>query len=82
MKIVVAPDKFKESLTALQVATAIEAGFLDVFPDADVRKLPMADGGDGTVQAFIDATDARRVDVKVSWARRWTPSMRAAATSP
>ena len=56
MKIVIAPDSFKESLSALQVASAIEAGFREVFPDADYRKLPMADGGEGTVQALVDAT--------------------------
>lgn len=44
MKFVIAPDSFKESLTALEVATAIETGFKRVFPDADYVKLPMADG--------------------------------------
>ncbi|WP_204323006.1 glycerate kinase, partial [Streptococcus pneumoniae] len=43
MKFVIAPDSFKESLTALEVATAIETGFKRVFPDADYVKLPMAD---------------------------------------
>jgi len=62
MKIVIAPDSFKESLSALQVAAAIEAGFRAVFPDADYRKLPVADGGEGTVQAMIDATGGRRVE--------------------
>lgn len=61
MKIVIAPDSFKESLTALQVAGAIEAGFREVFPDADYVKVPVADGGEGTVQAMIDATGGRRV---------------------
>jgi glycerate kinase len=56
MKIVIAPDSFKESLSALQVASAIEAGFADVFPDAGFVKVPVADGGEGTVQALIDAT--------------------------
>jgi len=45
MRIVIAPDSYKESLTALEVATAIEAGFREVFPDADYLKLPLADGG-------------------------------------
>ena len=62
MKIVIAPDSFKESLSALQVAAAIEAGFRAVFPDADYRKLPVADGGEGTVRAMIDATGGRRVE--------------------
>ena len=62
MKIVISPDSFKESLSALQVAAAIEAGFRAVFPDAYYRKLPVADGGEGTVQAMIDATGGRRVE--------------------
>lgn len=52
MKIVIAPDSYKESLSALQVAQAIEDGFRQVFPAALYHKLPMADGGEGTVQAL------------------------------
>ena len=63
MKIVIAPDSFKESLSALQVAEAIEAGLREVFADADIVKLPVADGGEGTVQAMIDATGGRRVEL-------------------
>lgn len=66
MKIVIAPDSFKESLTALQVADAIEAGMRGVWPDAAYVKVPVADGGEGTVQAMIDATAGRRVDVRVT----------------
>jgi glycerate kinase len=66
MNIVIAPDSFKESLTALQVASEIEAGFREIFPDATYRKLPMADGGEGTVQAMVDATQGRRVDCGVT----------------
>ena len=66
MKIVIAPDSFKESLTALQVATAIEAGMREVWPDATYVKVPVADGGEGTVQALIDALDGRRVTVRVT----------------
>ncbi|KJR28056.1 glycerate kinase [Vibrio navarrensis] len=56
MKIVIAPDSYKESLTAMQVAIAIEKGFQQVLPDAQYIKLPMADGGEGTVQSLVDAT--------------------------
>lgn len=66
MKVVIAPDSFKESLSALQVAEAIEAGFREVFPEADIVKLPVADGGEGTVQAMIDATGGRRVGLEVT----------------
>jgi glycerate kinase len=56
MKIVVAPDSFKGSVTALQAAEAIERGLHRVFPDAEIEKLPMADGGEGTAQSLVDAT--------------------------
>lgn len=57
MKIIIAPDSYKESLTAMEVATAIEAGFRQVMPHAEYVKLPMADGGEGTVQSLIDASN-------------------------
>ena len=66
MKIVIAPDSYKENLTALEVATEIEAGFREVFPDAEYVKLPVADGGEGTVAAMVDATGGRRVEVVVT----------------
>jgi glycerate kinase len=66
MKIVIAPDSYKESLTALEVATEIEAGFRDVFPDADYIKLPMADGGEGTVAAMVAATGGKLVAMDVT----------------
>lgn len=66
MKIVIAPDSYKESLSALEVATQIELGFKEIFPDADYVKIPMADGGEGTVQAMIEATQGRRVAVNVT----------------
>ncbi|WP_174733431.1 glycerate kinase [Mesobacillus harenae] len=59
MKIVIAPDSFKESLTALEAAESIEIGFKSVFPDAEILKVPMADGGEGTVQSLVDATNGK-----------------------
>ncbi|MGX7394333.1 glycerate kinase [Carnobacterium mobile] len=59
MKIIIAPDSFKESLTALEAANAIEEGFKQVFPDAEYVKVPMADGGEGTVQSLVDATKGK-----------------------
>lgn len=55
MKIVIAPDSFKESLSAVQVAEAIAAGWRRVYPDADLCLCPMADGGEGTVDAVVAA---------------------------
>ncbi|MFW0766820.1 glycerate kinase [Trabulsiella odontotermitis] len=66
MKIVIAPDSYKESLSALAVATAIEQGFREIYPEAEYVKLPMADGGEGTVEVMITATQGRRVDVDVT----------------
>ncbi len=66
MKIVIAPDSWKESLTALEVANAIEDGFRQIFPDAEVIKIPMADGGEGTVEAMVAATQGRIVNLSVT----------------
>lgn len=64
MKVVVAPDKFRGSLSAPQAAQAIEDGLRRVQPDADVRRVPVADGGDGTVDAAVVA-GFRAVEVTV-----------------
>ncbi len=66
MKIIIAPDSFKESLTAMEVANAIETGFKQVFADAQYIKLPMADGGEGTVQSLVDATQGEIVNCTVT----------------
>ncbi len=65
MKIIIAPDSFKESLCSAEVAKQIEAGFREVFPAADYIKLPVADGGEGTVDALVAATagDLRHLSV-------------------
>ncbi|MDT2048393.1 glycerate kinase [Bacillus sp. 1780r2a1] len=66
MKIVIAPDSFKESLSALEVAEAVEKGFKQVLPQANYVKIPMADGGEGTVQSLVDATDGEIILKKVT----------------
>ena len=65
MKIVIAPDSFKGSLTALQVAEAMEVGLRRVFPDAAIENIPMADGGEGTVQSLVDATGGQVLTTQV-----------------
>jgi len=65
MKIVVAPDSFKGSLTALEVADAIKEGVKRVVPEAEIDVVPMADGGEGTVQALVDATDGQIITEEV-----------------
>ncbi|MEC5182918.1 glycerate kinase [Cryobacterium sp. MP_3.1] len=55
MKFVLAPDSFKESMTAPEAVAAMRRGVLSVFPDADCVAAPMADGGEGTTEAATDA---------------------------
>lgn len=65
MKIVIAPDSFKESLSAPDVAAAIAKGWAQVFPEAELCLRPMADGGEGTVQSLVDARGGRFIHLKV-----------------
>lgn len=55
MKIIIAPDSFKDSLSAEGVARAIALGLADAWPDAKVQLCPMADGGEGTVESILAA---------------------------
>ncbi|MEB6108624.1 glycerate kinase [Klebsiella aerogenes] len=66
MKIVIAPDSYKESLSTLDVATAIETGFREIYPHAEYVKVPVADGGEGTVEAMVAATQGHIVQVSVT----------------
>lgn len=66
MKIVIAPDSFKESLSAVETARQIEAGFREVFADAEYRCLPIADGGEGTVDALVAAAGGERRSASVA----------------
>lgn len=59
MKVVIAPDSYKGCLSALEVAKAMERGVLSVFSSAEVRKIPIADGGEGTVAALVTATNGQ-----------------------
>jgi glycerate kinase len=59
MKIVLAPDSFKGSLSAAEICEAMEAGVRKVLPQAEIVKIPMADGGEGTVTALVAATGGR-----------------------
>jgi glycerate kinase len=66
LKFVVAPDSFKESCTALEACQAMAAGIRRVFPDAEIVEVPMADGGEGTTQALVDATRGRIIKKEVT----------------
>ena len=65
MKILIAPDSFKKSLEALDVCHAIQSGFSQVFPDADYKLLPMADGGEGTSAVLSYVLGGRWKEVRV-----------------
>src|SRR2546422_6528375 len=65
MRIVIAPNAFKGSLSALQAAEAIRDGVLAVAADADLVLVPIADGGDGTVDALVAATNGERRSLRV-----------------
>lgn len=66
MKIVVAPDSFKESLKAKEVALAIEEGIRKVFPKAQVVKVPLADGGEGMVEVLVEARKGKIIKKRVT----------------
>lgn len=66
MRIVIAPDSFKECASAARVAEAIAVGVRRLCPDAVVDLAPMADGGEGTVEAMVTATGGRTVEVDVT----------------
>jgi glycerate kinase len=59
MKIVIAPDSFKECLSATKVAAAISEGIQKIVPEAEIICIPVADGGEGTVEALVTATGGR-----------------------
>ncbi|MBV1790224.1 glycerate kinase [Marinobacterium sp. D7] len=61
MKVVIAPDSFKESLSAERVARALADGWRSVMPEAELVELPLADGGEGTTQALVAATGGEMV---------------------
>ena len=79
MKILIAPDKFKGTLNARDVAQNIAKGLLEVLPDAQIEIVPMADGGEGTAEAVCDARGCswlgckahdpigREIDARYGW---------------
>lgn len=62
---VLAPDSFKGSLTAKEVCSAMESGIKKALPSAECISVPMADGGEGTVQSLVDATGGRIYELEV-----------------
>lgn len=86
MRVLIAPDKLKGSLTAPQAAQAIRGGMSRVFPEADFDMLPIADGGEGTMEVFLSQMPGERITVpvhdplgrKVAASYAWFPQTRLA----
>ena len=66
MRILVAPDKFKGTVTARQACDALTTGWSRIRPDDRLDVVPMADGGEGTMQALVDALGGRLVAASVA----------------
>jgi len=64
VRILIAPDKFKGALNAREIAENIATGLLDIFPDAQIELVPMADGGEGTAEAICDARGCSWLECK------------------
>ncbi|MBN1596667.1 MAG: glycerate kinase [Bacteroidales bacterium] len=65
MKFLLAPDSYKNSLTALEVAEAMKKGIQAELFEAEIQMLPMADGGEGTVNALVDSTGGKYIQAEV-----------------
>ena len=66
MRLLIAPDSFKGSLTALEVAKSLGRGLQRADTEFEIEKLPMADGGEGTVRSLVDATDGELISKEVT----------------
>ena len=65
MKFVLASDSFKESMTSIEACSSMERAIKKVIKDAEVIKVPMADGGEGTVDALVNATGGEFIETEV-----------------
>ncbi|MEA1961879.1 MAG: glycerate kinase [Bacillota bacterium] len=66
MRIVVAPDSFKGNLSSIEIADAIEKGIRNIDQSIQVIKIPVADGGEGSVETLVNATGGRIIPVRVT----------------
>ncbi|MCY6356352.1 glycerate kinase family protein [Clostridium sp. ZS2-4] len=64
-KIIISPDSFKGTMSSIEVCNIIEQGIENIFPNTEVVKIPIADGGEGTVDAFLTAMGGEKIKVKV-----------------
>jgi len=66
MKVICAPDSFKESLHAIEAAKVMAAGVREVLPDADIDRCPIGDGGEGTLASLLESVNGRRIGTNVA----------------
>lgn len=66
MKVLIAIDSFKGSISSIDGSEAISLGIRDIYPDAEIITLPLADGGEGTVEALVQATDGKLISKEVT----------------
>ena len=66
MRILIAPQSLKGSLTAAEAGAAIAQGVRSIYPEAEIEVVPIADGGEGTVQALVDATGGKIIQKTVT----------------
>jgi len=66
MKIVLAPDKFKNSLTGLEFCDIVSKGILEILPEVEIIKLPLADGGDGTIEVVNFYLKGKTISLNVN----------------
>ena len=65
MRILIAPDSFKESLSAKEVALALKSGFENALPDADFDLMPIGDGGEGTLDALVENLNLEKKSINI-----------------
>ena len=65
MRILIAPDSFKESLSAKEVALALKSGFENALPDADFDLMPIGDGGEGTLDALAENLNLEKKSIEI-----------------
>jgi glycerate kinase len=66
MRVLIAPDKFRGTLTAAEAGRAVETGWRRARPDDEVTVVPMADGGEGTLDALVEGLGGRLIEARVS----------------
>ncbi|MEK5440788.1 MULTISPECIES: glycerate kinase [unclassified Fredinandcohnia] len=66
MKIIIAPDSFKGSVTAMEAALSIEKGIKNAYPNAETKLIPVADGGEGTMENLVSSTKGHKVSATVT----------------